>query len=77
MAKTQTRPTLEFKFDQSLRRHAIRVEGIPGLTRGQLTELHGVLDAVQDSQGWTVYLKPNCCREAAMQTIEAALGVTR
>lgn len=70
-------PKIEFRYDQSLRRHAIRIEGVPGLRASQLAPLHGVLSPVQDGDGWTVYLKPNCCREAAMQAIESALGITR
>ena len=71
------RPTIEFKYDQSLRRHAIRLTGMAGLRARQLADIHGVLSPVQDAEGWTVYLKPNCCREATMQEVETTLGVTR
>jgi len=71
------KPTIEFRRDHSLKRHAIRVEGVPGLTRSRLMGIHGALDAVQDGQGWTIYLKPRCDRESAMQDFEQTFGVTR
>lgn len=67
---------VEFRYDQSLRRHAVRITGAAGSLK-HLADVHGVLAVVEDHDGCTAYLKPGCCREAAMQAIEKTLGVTR
>ena len=77
MAIQTQAPKIEFFHDRSLNRHAIRITGIPNLPLKQIARIHGVLTVVEDGDGCTAYLKPRCCREATMQAVEKALGVTR